>query len=864
MDIYFSGLILRAIDTIGISLVTIQELRKIGTNMEETQCVYKRVSHICYILDILKDQHASVECNAALNGILQVGSSLNTFLFEIKEKGIIFSAPQYKVYLERLEGHLQSIDEAITTLNESQITSSQVSSENELKNEKDVCLETLTCTRNSIIEKSKPVTITYLNDVHIDTNAKCGEGSFGKVYVGEYKGTRVAIKVLNNVPFEDPRQATISTDAVELSKMVLRELRAFEKLQKCPYVVKFYGATSIDGILGIVTDYLDNHSLSHWLYIDENNAINDKLNKIAIGVAQGLSYLHRHGMSHNDVKSANIMLDRLYEPRLIDFGMVRLNNGSTLSMNTMEHTGTAQWRAPEYWEMHHQARQARKQFLFAGDVFSFAVVLGELVTKELPWDKCGKEEIKEAVLSTLRPYCFQGPIFDIMQLCWTQDPKDRISMQDIFERLCHLKLGSFSMILHKEMNSFSHFALSVSNVTSPVHNDINSSDIIITNITESPDMFIGQWIHKKIIIKKFIVPLNKNVLKYKIKHLNLCELYGMVENQLIFELVPNGSLNYWLYYQHDYKFSFEEKVIILRDISDALSFLHKHNLFHGRLHPKNIMFDYDFNVKLTNFCTSSISEKPLHIGYKSKEIIETKNYIQYDVYSVALLCGELFTNRPPFRNLSEEQINAMLSINAKPYVEQDVPKEIRTILVEGLDGEKDLKMIDIHKQLKMIIDFIYRAPVDVIVTNGESRDNLLLVGDRYVENGDYRNAYDAYRQSADLNCPEASFNLAKLYQKGLGSKKNLKEAIFWFEKSANLGCKDAMFALGTIFKYGTLLQLPNKEKAREWYLKASNNGHIEATYQLGKLSDKVTQKELFLKAASQGHEKSLKRINSVQ
>eukprot|EP00835_Amoeboradix_gromovi_P005141 NODE_457_length_8231_cov_0.314068.p1 type:complete len:908 gc:universal NODE_457_length_8231_cov_0.314068:6519-3796(-) len=907
MEVFLAGIVLRSIDTLGKTILALQDIKRVNGNLEECSPIHKRISSICYMLESMKNLKTSYATNDTLNELLDVLGRLNTFLFELKDKNLFTKAVLFTHYKEALNDYNQQLDSVILKLNACHImelkldnidiklkldnilvhiSNNNISTiptsdlieinrmQSTLNRLNPVNLQDLSKTKNIILANTAPLPIQYLNNVEIDINMKCGTGSFGTVYLGKLNSIAVAIKVFHNMPFEDPKQSTISTDSVELSKMVLRELKAFEQLQHCPYVARFYGATSVASHLAVVVDYIDNHSLSHWLYIDTENQLNNKLHGITLGIALGLEYLHLHGMAHNDIKSANIMLDHLWEPKLIDFGMVQLNNMSTMSNNTVSHMGTAQWRAPEYWNLTSESRKQRKQYMSAGDVFSFSIVLGELTTKEMPWDKCGKDEIKEAILNELRPYEFHGPIFDLMTKCWSQLPQDRIKISECVEIIKLLDSSSFSTIIHKEMNNDSAFGDSLEYLPSIQKiATLDLSGVRITECTDELDTFIGFYKNKKVVIKKYN-PIYK-VQAYQITHLNLCTYIGSSSDMILFDFVGNGSMAYWLYYQNEYKFSVDEKIIILRDISSALSYLHDNNLSHGGLNPTNIMFTHDLMVKLTDYFYTCTEVKDPVKGYESALYME-KDYKQYDIYCFSLVCGEIFTNSPPFESYKKND-----SYDGIAYSSTDVPLEIRNILIDGLARNSGITMRKIYEQLNNIVKNKYHVEVDIVLSNDALNEayiteksaskehlsksqELLIQGKTFERNKDYKSAYEKYRQSADLSCPEAQYNLANLYSKGLGSKKKMNEAIYWFTQSAKLGNVDAMYALGTLYKYGGYIKYPNKALAREWYQKASDLNHVESMYQLAKLSDKSTRTVLLERCAELNHEKSIKRLAAMK
>ncbi|XP_047336545.1 LRR receptor-like serine/threonine-protein kinase HSL2 [Impatiens glandulifera] len=109
---------------------------------------------------------------------------------------------------------------------------------------------------------------------------------------------------------------------------------------------------------------------------------------VAIGAAQGLSYLHHDclpGIIHRDVKSNNILLDEYFRPKLADFGLaktVRRNTDEEKQMSRV--VGSCGYIAPEYAYTLNVNEKS--------DVYSFGVVLIELISGRKPNELFGENK----------------------------------------------------------------------------------------------------------------------------------------------------------------------------------------------------------------------------------------------------------------------------------------------------------------------------------------------------------------------------------------------------------------------------------------------------------------------------------------
>ncbi|XP_074110033.1 serine/threonine-protein kinase pelle [Cotesia typhae] len=148
-----------------------------------------------------------------------------------------------------------------------------------------------------------------------------GKGGFGTVYRGTWKNTDVAVKKIE-------RRGPESDDSYIIQ--LQQSLREIAILNSRPHdnILPIY-AFSIGGQAPcLVYQFMKNGSLEDWISLRRRSPPLTWLQRHEIikGIARGLQYLHTIGerpLIHGDIKSANILLDNSFEPRIGDFGLAR-------------------------------------------------------------------------------------------------------------------------------------------------------------------------------------------------------------------------------------------------------------------------------------------------------------------------------------------------------------------------------------------------------------------------------------------------------------------------------------------------------------------------------------------------------------
>lgn len=125
------------------------------------------------------------------------------------------------------------------------------------------------------------------------------------------------------------------------------------------------------------------------------------------------------------------------------------------------------------------------------------------------------------------------------------------------------------------------------------------------------------------------------------------------------------------------------------------------------------------------------------------------------------------------------------------------------------------------------------------------------------EAGNPQLAAKEFRAGADKGDADCQFNLALMYEQGMGIDKNEKEAVFWYQKAAEQGNANAQFNLGVLHENGRGTAV-DFAQANQWYRKAAVQGDALAIGNLGMLYvrgdgvkvDKIAGVALLLRSAT--------------
>ncbi|XP_072995460.1 proline-rich receptor-like protein kinase PERK15 [Typha latifolia] len=192
-----------------------------------------------------------------------------------------------------------------------------------------------------------------------------GQGGFGYVYSGTLNGMDVAIKKLRAGSGQGDREFCAEVEIIS---------RVHHK-----NLVSLVGFCIAGDQRLLAYEFVPNKTLEFHLHGSDRPALDwPRRWKIALTSAKGLAYLHEDchpKIIHRDIKAANILLDFNFEAKVADFGLAKFQHGDRTQVSTRV-MGTFGYLAPEY--------ASSGKVTYRSDVFSFGVVLLELITGRKP------------------------------------------------------------------------------------------------------------------------------------------------------------------------------------------------------------------------------------------------------------------------------------------------------------------------------------------------------------------------------------------------------------------------------------------------------------------------------------------------
>jgi serine/threonine-protein kinase len=243
-----------------------------------------------------------------------------------------------------------------------------------------------------------------------------GRGGMGVVYraVDKMLARQVAIKTLTEGVAEDP----------EMLQRFYQEAEKTARLNH-PNIVTIYDVGDQNGLPYIVMEYVEGESLDTLIRTNRAVSLITKL-KIIEDVCSALGYAHRRNVIHRDVKPANVIVQPNNVPKLLDFGIARLEKRELDVHLTRAGSviGTVPYMAPE--RLRSEALDRRS------DIFSTGVVLYQFLTGHLPFNGEELAVVQEILREKHPPLAnhlahYPSALETVIDRALAKDPDERYS-----------------------------------------------------------------------------------------------------------------------------------------------------------------------------------------------------------------------------------------------------------------------------------------------------------------------------------------------------------------------------------------------------------------------------------------------------
>ncbi|KAK8899073.1 hypothetical protein M9Y10_001372 [Tritrichomonas musculus] len=447
---------------------------------------------------------------------------------------------------------------------------------------------------------------------------------------------------------------------------------------------------------------------------------------VIYGVALGMSYLHSLKIMHRNLKPSNILLDDQLFPKLSSFALSK--NIEESDSNTAN-VGTPLFMAPEVF--------IESKYSLAADVYSFAMVVYMIISKKknctgysVPQflNKVANEKFRPEIPDDV-PQCYR----ELIESCWSQDPSDRPSFNEIVELLRNDerfitenfdedKYRSYIRYIDDCVNketeiskeTFGTYSLKLIEA-SKKKGIINPQDFEMKETIEENEETEISSITNKNTKETFLAFISKKDYNFspsseeekeickeikknvKMKFSTVQRMIGysfydfkyQTKPLIIFQYNSRNTLNDIIKrhkrVEYNDEIDFTNKLKIILGISSGIFYFHEHNIYLPYLNPKNIYIDDTFHPTICYFDFNKLKIKNTIQGsiYTAPEIINGEKYSKSsDVYSFGKIVYFIMTQEEAVEGeMIEELVVKMKTKN--------IPTRYSELIITCLSNKKD-------------------------------------------------------------------------------------------------------------------------------------------------------------------------------
>ncbi|XP_076309160.1 guanylate cyclase 32E-like isoform X2 [Tachypleus tridentatus] len=257
--------------------------------------------------------------------------------------------------------------------------------------------------------------------------------------IGIYRGRICAIKRLRK-------------KCIDITRKMKKEMKTIRDIQ-FDNINPFVGACVDPPNICIITEYCSRGSLKDILENEDVKLDNMFIASLIGDIVRGMIFLHDSSIrSHGNLKSSNCLVDSRWVVKITDFGLHELKSGSDLGEESTDLEKQCErllWRAPELL----RNPDAPSSGTQSGDVYSFAIILYEVLGRNGPYGKTDMtpSEIVKRVMQREPSPPFRPPpesldcVFDCarecMKECWAENPEERPDFKTIRTKLRPMRKG---------------------------------------------------------------------------------------------------------------------------------------------------------------------------------------------------------------------------------------------------------------------------------------------------------------------------------------------------------------------------------------------------------------------------------------